>query len=170
MGDNPEPEGSKQPKPQYLGGAARNERRALAESTLEIIETGHYTVGNIEHDIQPQLDTMLSGTRYYAADSLLSQWKSPTSTSRFSRERATEISIVEISTLEGATILSSVPYSSPEEPRRRIGVLNFASAKHPGGGFRGGSQAQEESIARSSTLYKSQIGRASCRERVLVAV
>ena len=35
----------------------------------------------------------------------------------------------------------------------RVGVLNFASARHPGGGFLSGSQAQEESLARSSGLY-----------------
>jgi uncharacterized protein (TIGR02452 family) len=35
----------------------------------------------------------------------------------------------------------------------RVGVLNFASARNPGGGFLGGSQAQEESLARSSGLY-----------------
>jgi hypothetical protein len=34
-------------------------------------------------------------------------------------------------------------------------VLNFASAKKPGGGFINGAQAQEESIARASTLYPS---------------
>ena len=33
--------------------------------------------------------------------------------------------------------------------------MNFASAKNPGGGFLGGSQAQEESLARSSSLYPS---------------
>jgi uncharacterized protein (TIGR02452 family) len=34
-----------------------------------------------------------------------------------------------------------------------ICAMNFASAKNPGGGFLGGSSAQEESLARSSTLY-----------------
>lgn len=38
---------------------------------------------------------------------------------------------------------------------QKIGVLNFASAKNPGGGFLSGAQAQEESLARSSALYKS---------------
>merc|ERR1719273_1331882 len=33
------------------------------------------------------------------------------------------------------------------------GVLNFASARNPGGGFSTGAEAQEESIARSSGLY-----------------
>merc|ERR1712187_121296 len=33
------------------------------------------------------------------------------------------------------------------------GVLNFASARRPGGGFRNGAEAQEESLARSSGIY-----------------
>lgn len=36
-------------------------------------------------------------------------------------------------------------------------VLNFASAKHPGGGWLQGARAQEESIARASGLYTSLI-------------
>jgi len=39
----------------------------------------------------------------------------------------------------------------------RIALLNFASAKKPGGGFLNGSQAQEETIARSSGLYPCQM-------------
>ncbi len=35
----------------------------------------------------------------------------------------------------------------------KIGVLNFASFTHPGGGVAEGSKAQEESICRCSTLY-----------------
>ncbi len=41
---------------------------------------------------------------------------------------------------------------------QRVALLNFASAKNPGGGFLGGSQAQEESIARSSGLYPCLTG------------
>ena len=40
-----------------------------------------------------------------------------------------------------------------EKPEARIGVLNFASAKNPGGGVKSGSIAQEESLCRCSTLY-----------------
>lgn len=42
----------------------------------------------------------------------------------------------------------------------RPAALNFASARHPGGGFLGGSRAQEESLARSSALYACLVGRA----------
>lgn len=42
---------------------------------------------------------------------------------------------------------------------RRPLVLNFASAKNPGGGFLNGARAQEESLARASALYACIEGR-----------
>jgi uncharacterized protein (TIGR02452 family) len=41
----------------------------------------------------------------------------------------------------------------PNDKKSKIGVLNFASAKHPGGGVWKGAQSQEESLCRASTLY-----------------
>lgn len=49
------------------------------------------------------------------------------------------------------TALSCI-FSLPESDGH-VAVLNFASAVNPGGGFRGGAEAQEESLTRSSGLF-----------------
>lgn len=57
-----------------------------------------------------------------------------------------ETRVENISTVEAIHILS-------REGKTDIGVLNFASAKNPGGGFLNGAMAQEESLAASGVLY-----------------
>lgn len=80
------------------------------------------------------------------------------------REKEVKIIILQTSTLAGARLLANTTardlgakYIETEREDNKIGILNFASAKHPGGGFITGAQAQEESLARSSTLYPSLV-------------
>jgi len=61
----------------------------------------------------------------------------------------TEFEVELETTLDGAFRL----VAEQEEEGIRIGVLNFASAKNPGGGFLKGSMAQEESLALFTGLY-----------------
>lgn len=54
------------------------------------------------------------------------------------------------------TTLAAARRLSTQHPTEHIAILNFASAKNPGGGFLNGSLAQEESIALCSSLYACQ--------------
>ncbi|KAF9028119.1 hypothetical protein BDZ89DRAFT_951635 [Hymenopellis radicata] len=127
-------------------GAARSSRKEIADDTLKAIETGCFVLKGVKHDLKDCTARSCRSTRYYAPNSLLSTWqRSPSSPPHAD----TEISILQMTTLEGARYFSSMGSAG------KIAVLNFASAKKPGGGFLGGASAQEESIARSSNLYPS---------------
>jgi len=64
-----------------------------------------------------------------------------------------QVTFLPLSTLEGARYCDGL--TPPSHPKPPTGILNFASATRPGGGFLTGAIAQEESIARSSSLYIS---------------
>lgn len=123
-------------------------RIEIAQDTLKILEAGYYHSPEGELvDITQKLATCLEQTKYYEPDTL-SNIKQDVllSPSHFSN---TQFEVRNETTLIGAERLAK------SQQFQKIGVLNFASAKNPGGGFLSGAQAQEESLARSSALYKS---------------
>ncbi|KAG1878812.1 hypothetical protein F4604DRAFT_574995 [Suillus subluteus] len=134
------------------GGDRRNQLQEIAQSTMDAIENGTVTIANVSYDLAAKVNFSNHNTRYYAPDYLLSTWS--TSDPPRNPTVKSEVSILEISTLDGARLLFNT-ISSRSTSFGRIAILNFASATRPGGGFLNGAQAQEESIARSSTLYPS---------------
>jgi uncharacterized protein (TIGR02452 family) len=119
----------------------RDYRQQLARETLAALETGHYPgpTGRVDF-VEAQRAAQAGSYLYRPADAadLLRELTWPAGP-------LAEVRVQNATTLEAAAQLAA--------EFERVGVLNFASARNPGGGFLGGSQAQEESLARSSGLY-----------------
>ncbi|KAJ7105681.1 hypothetical protein C8R44DRAFT_806650 [Mycena epipterygia] len=123
--------------------------RDIAETTLASVSSGKVKANGNLYDLRNILSQSTVQTAYYGPDSLLSAWHTVSPAQSQPTGIKTAIEIVETSTLDAARTAALKGHKRP------IGVLNFASAEQPGGGFINGSSAQEESIARSSTLYAS---------------
>ncbi|MET4105278.1 TIGR02452 family protein [Hymenobacter sp. UYP22] len=120
----------------------REIRQHIAQTTLEALQTGSYQPANGPAvALAAWQQQAVTGSRLYSpADaSLLLRELSPTP------GPPAEVRVYQATTLEAAAHLTA-EFS-------KVAGLNFASARNPGGGFLNGSQAQEESLARSSGLY-----------------
>ncbi|MEH2060068.1 MAG: TIGR02452 family protein [Nostoc sp.] len=136
-------------------------RIAIAQDTLKILEAGHYfSPEGKQINIGRELVSCIAGTEYYEPETLSAIARNILSgNSQFAK---TEFSLKNETTLMGAERTARcLRRATPTQKFERIGVLNFASAKNPGGGFIKGAHAQEESLTRSSALYKSLL---KCRE------
>ena len=120
----------------------------IAAETLQILEAGCYTSpSGTRIELAAWVQRCVAGSAYFEPEALAEL--EVTILARQPPSARTEIAVVEESTLAGAQALAR------QGEFRRVGVLNFASGKRPGGGFLNGAGAQEESLARSSALYPS---------------
>jgi len=122
----------------------RSCRIQQAKETLQIIEQGFYTVNEKRIDIAHFIQQSVEKTQFYSANALDCR-QSEIEQSIARNNYQTLITVQNCTSIEAVRQLLATS--------GKIGCLNFASAKNPGGGFLNGSQAQEESLARSSALY-----------------
>ncbi len=116
----------------------RGKAAAMGQQAVEIIRAGGYTaVDGTVVDIRDWQDAAEAGTVSYPDGERLPQFVPGVHQTRFEVANETTLNAARRLTLDGLNVVA----------------LNFASAKHPGGGFLGGARAQEESLCRSSGLY-----------------
>ena len=125
----------------------RSARQAMARQTVAILEEGGYALPDGAHvGIGHDLKNCVEATRLLRPEEVKSLLGEVLAQPGASVSLSVEI--------ENETTLAGIARLL-REGCAPVAALNFASAKNPGGGFLGGSQAQEESLARSSGLYAS---------------
>lgn len=127
---------------------SRDQRAKIAQETLTIQEKGTYESPSGQSIvIQAEQQRAQENTLLYTPEALSALSQKLAERLKTSPDWNTQLEVHNETTLNAAQRLVQ------EEGFSKVLALNFASAKNPGGGFLGGSEAQEESLARSSGLY-----------------
>jgi uncharacterized protein (TIGR02452 family) len=111
--------------------------REIARDTLAILDAGGYRVPHGGWvGLTDRIRAAVNGTRLYLPDDPLATPPADGNPPAIEVTRESTLAAARRLALDG-----------------EVAALNFASAKNPGGGFRTGAQAQEESLARASALF-----------------
>ena len=137
----------------------RQRRKEIAEETLYISKEGYYaTIAGDEVRFDPY---------FYAESELWGQEYLEELTKKWSLNPPIQPIETEIVYMNENVVDTIFRLEADGEDMGKTCILNFASAKSPGGGFLKGAMAQEEALAYCSTLYMSQMGSPYYRENRL---
>ncbi|MFF5505175.1 TIGR02452 family protein [Streptomyces roseolus] len=113
--------------------------REIARQTEAIVAAASYTAPDGRTvSLREDLAAALAGTRLYGPEPV------PVTPAT---GRAGSVEVTDESSLAAARRMTAADPAGP------VAVLNFASARNPGGGYLNGAQAQEEALCRCSALY-----------------
>lgn len=122
------------------------DRKAIARETLRIMEQGYYERNGQRVDIDNLQKASIEKSFLLTPEEgevLIKDCE----TINKQTEKKTVVLTLNCSTVDAILKL--------KDEGKQVAVLNFASAKNPGGGFINGAMAQEESLAASSSLYET---------------
>lgn len=122
-------------------------RKEIAQNTLQYIEQGYYEVNGRRVDFAAE-------QKHSEDRSVLITPEQGETLVRACTPPAHGVQAKQ-NVVNAATVKAILDFT--QAGVERVGVLNFASAKNPGGGFLNGAMAQEESLAASSGLYGTQL-------------
>ena len=127
---------------------SRNQLAEMARATLAILDAGSYAApDDTRVEIAEAMTYARTHSVHYAPVAFAEVFRRRDERLAPAPRFATSFEVVNRTTLAEAHRLHQL------DPSADVLALNFASARHPGGGFLGGAKAQEESLARSSGLY-----------------
>lgn len=113
--------------------------RGIARETESIVLAGRYrTSEGREVSIGREVAAALSGTRLHGPG--------PVPVAALDTDRTPVVEVTGETSLQAARRMTAGATG-------KVAVLNYASARNPGGGYLNGAQAQEESLCRGSALH-----------------